>query len=124
MRNMSFALTSEQILKRHKFVTRRLGWLFLKKGDLVQPVRKSMGLRKGEVLEKLGSPIKILDVRREPLNTLMDSVMYGLTECALEGFFEHKNLWIPPCFIEFFCESHRGCKPDTVVTRIEFRYTD
>ncbi|MEV0029564.1 hypothetical protein [Nocardia sp. NPDC050793] len=27
-------------------------------------------------------------------------------------------------FIAFFCASHRGCQPDTIVTRIEWRYED
>jgi len=42
MRNMSFALTTNQVLEQTKSVTRRFGWKFLKAGDLVQPVLKSM----------------------------------------------------------------------------------
>jgi hypothetical protein len=48
MRLMSFALTEQQILDGTKDVTRRLGWLFLKRGDLIRPVRKCMGLKRGE----------------------------------------------------------------------------
>lgn len=48
MRNMSFALTTDQILAGTKTVTRRLGWLRLQPGDHLRPVRKCMGLRPGE----------------------------------------------------------------------------
>ena len=49
MRNMSFAMTTEAVRNQTKTVTRRFGWWFLKPGDMVQPVEKAMGLRKGEV---------------------------------------------------------------------------
>lgn len=39
MRNMSFALTTPQILNRSKTVTRRAGWSFLKPGDIVCAVQ-------------------------------------------------------------------------------------
>ena len=42
MRHMSFALTTKQIKSRTKTVTRRLGWTFLKPGDLIQPVEVSI----------------------------------------------------------------------------------
>ena len=41
-------LTKEQILARTKTVTRRLGWWFLKPGDVVWACEKCMGLKKGE----------------------------------------------------------------------------
>ena len=67
MRNMSFALTTEQIRARTKTVTRRLGWEFLKPGDLVQAVVKCQGLKKGEKVEPLAE-LRIVAVRRESLN--------------------------------------------------------
>ena len=45
-RNMSFAMTTEQIRARTKTVTRRFGWWFLKAGDQVWAVEKAMGLKK------------------------------------------------------------------------------
>jgi len=45
MRNMSFAMTTNQILAQTKTVTRRFGWWNLKTGDVVQPVKKTMGLK-------------------------------------------------------------------------------
>lgn len=83
MRNMSFAFTEEAIREQRKTVTRRLGWRFLKVGDLVQPVRKTMGLGKGGHIEKIGSPIQILRVDREPLSALGKS---GFAETTKEGF--------------------------------------
>lgn len=67
MRNISFALTTSQIVAGTKDVTRRMGWQFLKVGDLLRPVRKCMGLRPGEKVEALRAPIRVIDVRREPL---------------------------------------------------------
>ncbi len=49
---------------------------------------------------------------------LLDNPRYGQLECFYEGFPE-----MPPGrFIDMFCKSHKGCTPDSVVTRIEFSY--
>ena len=120
MRNMSFALTTEQLLDGRKTVTRRLGWEKLKPGELVQPVRKCMGLKKGEKLEKLGPPIRIVSVRRERLDLMNDDVRYGLEECRREGFGDHPIYRWPSEFVNFFCSTHRPCEPTWHVTRIEF----
>lgn len=53
MRNISFQLTTEAIRNRTKTVTRRLNWLNLKPGDLLQGCEKCMGRRHGEPLVKL-----------------------------------------------------------------------
>ena len=55
MRNISFMLTTEQIINRTKTVTRRNGWKNLKKGDLLCGARKCMGLRPGEKMERLST---------------------------------------------------------------------
>lgn len=122
MRNMSFALTTQQIMDGTKTVTRRLGWLHLKPGDQVRPVKKCMGLRPGEKLDVLRDPLTIVSVRREPLRMLMDDTDYGFRECVLEGFGEHPDYRWPSVFVEMFCATHKGCTRDTVVTRIEFAY--
>jgi len=113
MRNMSFALTTPQILAQTKTVTRRFGWWFLRPGDLVQPVKKAMGLKKGERVEKLGCPIRILSTREEPL-FLADTA----EEVQREGFPD----WTPRQFVTMICR-HYKCRPNAMCNRIEFEYT-
>ena len=122
MRNMSFALTTGQILDGSKDVTRRLGWTFLKPGDLVRPVRKCMGLRPGEKLDVLRDPIRIVSVRREPLQMMTDDADYGFEEVRREGFDGHPDYRWPSAWVAMFCATHKGCMPSTVITRIEFSY--
>lgn len=122
MRNMSFALTTEQIRLGTKTVTRRLGWEHLKPGELVRPVLKCMGLRPGEKIQPLREAVRVVGIRREPLRAMLDDLEYGFVECELEGFGEHPSYRFPSSFVEMFCATHRGCTPDTVVTRIEFSY--
>lgn len=118
MRNMSFALTTGQIIERSKTVTRRLGWTFLKPGDLICAVRKSQGLKKGEKVERLAT-LRILDVQREPLRMIIDiGLGEGTNECAREGF---PNM-TPIPFVRFFRKTHKGANLNTIVTRIEFEY--
>jgi hypothetical protein len=119
MRNMSFALTEQQVLQRTKSVTRRLGWLMLQPGHLVQPVLKGMGLKPGEKIVRLGSPIHIVSARREPLRRMLDDMGYGSRECVLEGFVKMH----PVDFVEMFCKTHRNCTQNAIITRIEFAYT-
>jgi hypothetical protein len=121
MRNMSFSLTTEQILARTKFVTRRTGWRSLKAGDLLQPVRKGMGLKAGEKAEKLAGPIRVVDVRREPLERMILDPGYGVCEVRLEGFADHPTKGWPDQFVRFFCLTHH-CYPADEITRIEFEY--
>ena len=122
MRLMSFALTTQQIVDGTKLVTRRLGWLHAKPGQLLLPVRKCMGLRPGEKIEPLRAPIRIIDVRREPLRAMLDDLDYGFEEIRLEGFAEHPHYRWPSEWVQMFCATHRGCKPETIVTRIAFTY--
>ncbi len=105
MRNMSFALTTAQILDESKDVTRRLGWLHAKPGQWVRPVRKCMGLRPGEKLDVLRDPFLIVSVRRE-------------------GFAGHHEFGEPSAWVRMFCATHKGCTPETVISRIEFSYRE
>lgn len=111
MRNMSFAMTTTQLLLGTKTVTRRTGWQFLKPGDLVQAVEKCQGIKKGEKIKKL-AVIRIVSVDREPLNTI---ILYGPEELACEGF-PNMDAWD---FIDMFCGMNK-CKFDTEINRIEF----
>lgn len=122
-RNMSFALTTKQVRERTKTVTRRMGWESLRPGYAMQAVVKCQGLKKGEKVEPI-APIETVDVRREPLRRLTDDLDYGFAETTKEGFPEGHPLHWPSEFVAFFCKSHKGCTPDSIITRIEFKYAD
>lgn len=109
-RMMSFALTTQQFKDETKDVTRRQGWRFLKPGDIVIGVKKAMGLKKGEKVQKLG-PIQILSTRWEPLHFVDQN------ECIREGFPD----LTPVQFIDMYC-THNQCEPDSCCNRIEFEY--
>lgn len=110
-RNMSFALTERQFLDGSKTVTRRMGWEKLRADDVLMGVRKAMGLRGGEKIVRLGL-IRVTWVNRERLDGI-DQI-----ECKREGFPD----MTPEEFIAFFCVSHKGCTPATLITRIAFRH--
>ena len=109
-RNMSFMITKRQVRNRTKTVTRRLGWAFLKPGDIVNAVEQGMGLKKGEKVKRI-CQIRIKSTRWEPL--------YQITkeECVKEGF---PNM-SPQDFILMFRRLNkvRATRP---VNRIEFGY--
>lgn len=119
MRNISFMLTTRQVRDRTKDVTRRRGWRNLKAGDRLQACEKCQGRRNGKPLVKL-CVIEVVNVRREPLLTLLRDPAYGVAECRREGFPE----MAPREFVDMFCGSHKGCLPESDVSRIEFRYVD
>lgn len=114
-RNISFSMTTPQFLDGSKDVTRRIGWHHLRAGDELCAVEKGMGLKKGEKIKRLGT-IRVVDVRKEPLDRMTYDPEYGGSECKREGF---PNM-VPSEFIEFFCRGHRGAYPKKEVTRIEF----
>lgn len=110
-------LTTDQVLAESKDVTRRLKWNTLAAGQMLQGVRKGMGLKKGEKVQKL-KVMRIKSVRRERLDEMTRRPDYGREECRREGFPEMS----PAEFVVFFCASHEGCHPWTKVNRIEFEY--
>lgn len=113
MRLMSFALTTEQVRNRTKTVTRRVGWASAKAGDVVQPVVKGQGIPKGGKVERIGGPIRFVNVSREPLDAI------AIDDVGREGFHGMSAR-------EFVCMFMlaNGCLPDDTVTRIEFEYLD
>lgn len=121
---MSFALTTNQILDGSKDVTRRLGWLQIKPGDLIRPVRKCMGLRPGEKIQPLRDPLRVVSVRRERLDLMTTDLDYGIDEVRREGFAKNPEYGWPSAWVAMFCDTHKGCTPSTVITRIEFAYGD
>jgi len=111
-RNMSFAMTTEQVENRVKDVTRRFGWWFLKPGDVVNAVQKAMGLRPGEKVVRI-CQIRIIGTRPEPLNAITKE------ECRREGFPELE----PEDFVLMLTKHYR-CDPQEIVNRIEYEYLD
>lgn len=115
-RNISFMLTTEQIKARTKTVTRRLGWKFLKVGEILNAVEKCQGLKKGEKIKRL-CQIQVVSVRREPLNAITAD------DVIAEGFGQTPGVMgFPSCFVSMFCSYHPKCFKTTEVTRIEFEY--
>lgn len=113
MRNMSFAMTTQQMQTGNKDVTRRFGWWFLKPGDRVMAVEKSMGLKKGEKAIPI-CVIEIISVREESLNMITQE------DVVREGFPE----WTPDQFVQMLVK-HYKIDPAKTVNRIEFkRVTD
>lgn len=112
MRNMSFLLTVEQMKKRCKTVTRRLGWDDLVAGDMVMACVKCQGLGRGGRIERIW-PLEIVSVRCEMLNRVSSD------ECAREGF----PALSAAQFVEMFCD-HNGCRPTDLINRIEFRFAE
>lgn len=113
MRRMSFSMTKRAVIGQRKTITRRQGWARLKSGDLIQPIEKGMGLKKGEKQKLLGCPIRILSVRWEPIEAI-DS-----DDVVLEGFVDMST----EEFISMYCKANR-VKPSDYCRRIEFEYTE
>lgn len=109
-RNISFAMTIEQIKARTKTITRRFGWLHAKVGDVYQGVEKGMGLKEGEKIVKLAK-VRVTAVRREPLNAITQE------DVIAEGFPD----WTPEQFVDFLV-GHYRCDPSKECTVITFEY--
>jgi hypothetical protein len=110
-RLMSVALTTDQVRRREKTVTRRVGWQMIKPGDQVTLCPKVRGRRHGEPLERIVT-VNVVSTRREQLDTITPA------DVAAEGFPD----MTPAEFVEFFCATHNGVAPHSEVTRIEWTY--
>ena len=110
---MSFALTKSAVIGQRKTITRRQGWANLKVGELIQPIEKGMGLKKGQKQKTLGCPIRILSIRQEPIEAIDQA------DVLLEGFFN----MTPEEFISMYCKANRVL-PSEYCRRIEYEYTE
>lgn len=119
MRNISFFLTRDQILRKIKRVTRRTGWAHAVPDMRLQPIEKGQGLKAGEKVVKLGCPIVILDNFPEALTELIRRPSYGEEEAALEGF----PGWTGRQFVDFICKQP-GVFPERELNRLYFDYTE
>ena len=108
---MSFMLTTDQIRNKTKTVTRRLGWWFLKPGDILNACEKCQGLKKGEKINKL-CQIRVVSVKTIPLFRI------DREDCIKEGF---PDLW-PYEFVKMFMREMKCKYSHTFVNRIEFEY--
>jgi hypothetical protein len=117
MRHMSFFETQIQVRNKTKTVTRRMGWEFLKQGDLLLPVNKGQGLKPGEHPVILQCPIRIIHNDREPL-WMIEGHPDDLKKEGFPALTEEQ-------FIIMFCRINKAkkCKPTSYVNRIEFEYT-
>jgi len=109
-RNISFFMTQAQIKAREKTVTRRFAWYKLKPGDVLNGVKKSQGLKKGEKIERL-CQIEIISARVEPLDAITQA------DVIAEGFPD----WTPAQFVDLIV-GHYKCERDAPINRIEFKY--
>lgn len=119
MRNISFFMTQAQIRKRIKRVTRRLGWENLMPGTRLRAIVKGQGLKAGESVEVI-CIIRVVSVRRERLDRMIEDESYGREEARLEGFPGQTGQQ----FVDFICKGNTGVYPERVITRIEFEYVD
>jgi len=104
-------MTTEQIRNGTKTVTRRMGWKFLRGGDMVRPIVKGQGLKKGENVEVIRGPLKIMGTQRVRLDDIRSTELEGFPDMS------------PKEFVKMFCMAN-NCNPWSYVTRIEFEYTD
>lgn len=111
MRHMSFFLTTDQVRKRTKTVTRRVGWWNVKRGEVIAACVKCQGLKKGEQVEQ----IAMIRVRDSTLGHL-DEITPD--EVVREGF---PGMSCEE-FVAMFCKTHKGATPRTIINRIEFEY--
>ncbi len=107
--NMAFSMTIRQMCDGTKSVTRRLGFGYLKPGDIVCAVERNRGLKKGEGVKKIGL-IEIQSVTRERLDQITQE------DCAREGFPD----MTPEQFIAMFRRAS-GCPSSQIVNRISFK---
>jgi hypothetical protein len=116
VRNMSFTLTTRQVRAGTKTVTRRLGWVNLKPGDVLMACEKCQGIPKGEKVVKIRA-IRVVSVYPEPLHRI--SYGWDEGETAREGFPDLGNAE----FIAMFMKAMK-CGLDAWVNRIEFEYVE
>ena len=111
MKLMSFFATWPQICDHSKTVTRRMR-CGLKPGERFQAVRQRQGLPKGAKVER-GPVLECVSNICTPLWGGMfpaDLVAEGFSRSSIKEF------------VEMFCELNRGCTPETLVHRVEFKY--
>lgn len=114
-RNISFSLTASQVKAREKTVTRRFGWWNLKPGTILNGVAREEG---GKETRKICS-IRVVSVRMESLDSMIEDPIYGQRECQLEGFPDMS----PEEYVRMRIK-HHGVIPNKICNRIYFEYLE
>lgn len=109
IRDISFSLTVRQVQSRAKIVTRRFGWWNLQPGTILNGVEEGMQI----------CTIRIISVRMEPLNFMLEDQRYGQRECTLEGFPEMS----PDEYVRMRIKSHH-VNENKICNRIYFEYLE
>lgn len=126
-RLLSVSLTERAVVERRKTVTRRLGWWENKHGRrIILPgqeltlCRKVMGRKPDEPLVRLAQ-VRVIDVRREPLNAITDEdvLREGFSHAELADYWHDGSLGT--AFVRWYADTMR-ITPDHPVTRIEWEY--
>jgi hypothetical protein len=115
VKNISFSMSTEQVRRHEKTVTRRLGWKTLRPGTFLQAVEKAQGLKKGEHVKPI-CVIRVVSVTPERLGDIL-AYFLPMAELKREGF---PDLTLAE-FITMFMDANH-CTTDTMVNRIEFEY--
>ena len=113
--NISFSLTAGQVKAREKTVTRRLGWWNLQPGTILNGIEREEGGKKARKI----CTIRIVSVRMEPLDSMVEDQLYGQRECQLEGFPDMS----PEEYVRMRIK-HHGAIPNKICNRIYFEYLD
>jgi hypothetical protein len=111
---MSFAMTTPQIRAGTKTVTRRLGWVNLKPGEILMACEKCQGIPKGEKVVKIRA-IRVVAVNRE----FLYDIDQRAGDVKKEGFPDMLDRW----FVEMFMKANH-CRYGQKVNRIEFEYVE
>lgn len=108
---MSFSHTTEQMRAGTKDITRRTGWSWLRPGDRVRAVEKTMGLKKGERVKPIAE-IEIVSTRSESIGavTQEDVIREGFPEMSREEF------------VRLLCKITKSKDDTRKVNRIEYRF--
>jgi hypothetical protein len=110
---MAVSLTEAQVRDRAKTVARPPGRPVLRPGDRITLYREVPGRHPGETLDRVAA-VEVVSVRREPLDAITAA------DLTAEGF----PRMTPAEYVLHFRATHRGCTPQTEITRIAWRYLD
>ena len=110
-RLMSFSMTADRIRDRSKTVTRRIGWYFLRPGDILWACEKCQGLKRGE---------KVVRICKIQVTSVCPRLLCEMPEadCALEGY---PDLTAAE-FVKKISDALGVSAEKALMNRIEFKY--
>lgn len=108
---LSVAATTPQVEARQKTVTRRVGWLRLQPGTVLQLVDRNP--RSGKPWRRL-CLVQVEAVSREPLDSITTE------DVTAEGFPGMDR----DAFIDWYRTTYSLPHPSSIITRIQWRYLE